>query len=316
MKTKLFVKKLNQITNALLSMTPAQRDVVHHSIQTSQITMLTHELLQPIFDSSACCPHCTSTQFKKWGKFGDTQRFRCHQCAKTFNIKTKTPLSRLRKCHLWKQYAHCMELKLTLREAAAICHINLKTAFLWRHRFLMTKSAQQQDKLSGIIEADEFFMAHSEKGSKHLSNDRKARKRGGDADKRRNEEQVAIILSMDRSNHIINKVLSADTALEIESKLLPHISENSVLCSDGAWAYVNIAKQTHNDHKRLINGKTRVINNIYHIQTVNAAIMHFKSWTIGKMKGVASKYLPHYLAWFRESNAHYDSEQILIAAYM
>lgn len=66
-----------------------------------------------------------------------------------------------------------MELKLTLRQAASICHINLKTAFLWRHRFLMAKTAKTQDTLSGIIEVDEFFMAYSEKGSKKLTNGQK-----------------------------------------------------------------------------------------------------------------------------------------------
>ena len=89
-----------------------------------------------------------------------------NKCHRTFNNKTKTPLDKLRKCHIWKEYAQCMELKLTLREAASICHINLKTAFLWRHRFLLAQSGQYTDKLSGIIETDEFFLAYSEKGSK------------------------------------------------------------------------------------------------------------------------------------------------------
>lgn len=138
MKTKSFVLKLNQITTALLSMTPAQREVVHQSIRTSQVEMPINELFQPIFDASpSCtyCAHCASAHLKKWGKSGETQRYRCNHCAKTFNIKTKTPLARLRKCHLWEEYARCIELKLTLRQAASICHINLKTAFLWRHRF-------------------------------------------------------------------------------------------------------------------------------------------------------------------------------------
>ena len=113
-------------------------------------------------------------------------------------------MARLRKCHLWEEYARCIELKLTLRQAASICHINLKTAFLWRHRFLMAKASKKQDTLSGIIEVDEFFMAASEKGSKHLTNGRKARKRGGDADKRTKDEQVAILLSIDRSQHIVS----------------------------------------------------------------------------------------------------------------
>jgi transposase-like protein len=152
-----------------------------------------------LFDASPSCPHFTSAHLRKWGKSGETQRYRCNHCAKTFNIKTKTPLARLRKCHLWEDYARCIELKLTLRHAASICHINLKTAFLWRHRFLMAKASKKRDTLSGIIEIDEFFMASSEKGSKHLKNGRKARKRGGDADKRTKNEQVAILLSIDRS---------------------------------------------------------------------------------------------------------------------
>ena len=33
------------------------------------------------------------------------------------------------------------------------------------------------------------------------------------------------------------------------------------------------------------------------------------------MKGVATKYLSNYLAWFRESNAKLEYKQILEAAY-
>jgi hypothetical protein len=59
MKTKSFVLKLNQITAALLSMTPAQREVVHQSIRTSQVEMPINELFQP---------HCTTAHLRKWGE--------------------------------------------------------------------------------------------------------------------------------------------------------------------------------------------------------------------------------------------------------
>jgi hypothetical protein len=87
-----------------------------------------------------------------------------------------------------------------------------------------------------------------------------------------------------------------------------------VLYSDRSWSYVTIAKQTNCDHKRLINGKVIVINKVYHIQTVNRAIAHFKGWVDGKMKGVATKYLSNYLAWFRESNVKLNQQEILVAA--
>lgn len=315
MDTKLFVTQLNQITEALLAMTPAQRGVVHHSIQASQAKIVVNEWIQPIFDNLPRCPHCHFNQLKKWGKAGEVQRYYCKGCHKTFNNKTKTPLANLNKCHLWKEYARCMELKLTLREAASICKINLKTAFLWRHRFLTAQSSKYADKLSGIIEVDEFFLAHSEKGSKKFTKERVARKRGGDVDKRTKDGQVAVLLSIDRSSHMIDGVLSEDTASEIQLHLESHIIENSVLCSDGAWAYVNIAKSTNCDHKRLISSESRVIDKIYHIQTVNGAIAHFKGWVDGKMRGVATKYLPHYLAWFRGIYSKLNSQQILKFAY-
>lgn len=315
MKTKSFVSKLNQITRALLSMTPAQREVVHQSIQASCTEITMDELIQPLFNVLSQCPHCQSTHLKKWGKSGVIQRYRCKACRKTFNNKTDTPLARLHKPHIWEEYAHCMVLKLTLREAASTCHINLKTAFLWRHRFLMTQAGQNQDKLSGIIEVDEFFLAYSEKGNKKLVSDKKARKRGANIDKRTKAGQVVVLLSIDRSNHMINPILSADNTAEISANLAPHLTENSVLCSDGSWAYVTIAKKANCDHKRLINGKKRVLDKVYHIQTVNGAIAHFKGWINGKMKGVATKYLSHYLAWFKETYAKLDFQQILRAAY-
>lgn len=315
MRAKNFKYQLSNITQLLLDMTPAQRYQVQQQIQDTQPEITMNELIQPIFDTSPLCPHCHSVHFNKWGKSGSVQRYRCNKCDKTFNIKTKTPLAKLHKCEIWPKYAECMALKLTLRQAAKICHINLKTAFLWRHRFLEAQSKQYKDKLSGIIEVDEFFLAYSEKGSKNLKSDRTARKRGGDVDKRKQEEQVAVLLSIDRSKHIIDGVLAADNAAEIRLHLAPHIIKDSVLCSDGAWAYVDIAKEADCDHKRLINSKNRVQDKIYHIQTVNGAIAHFKGWVDIKMRGVATKYLPHYLAWFRESYVKMGFQQLLIAAY-
>ena len=219
MKAKYFAYQLNKITQLLLDMTPAQRAQIQQRIQDYQPEITVNELIQPVFDTSAQCPHCNSLHFNKWGKSDSVQRYRCKTCTKTFNIKTNTPLARLHKCEIWTKYAECMVLKLTLRQAAKVCNINLKTAFLWRHRFLEAQSEQYNDKLSGIIEVDEFFLSYSEKGAKNLKGSRCARKRGGDLDKRKQGEQVAVLLSIDLSKHIIDGVLAADNAAEIKLHL-------------------------------------------------------------------------------------------------
>jgi len=158
-------------------------------------------------------------------------------------------------------------------------------------KLILRQSEQYKDKLSGIIEVDEFFLAYSEKGSKKLKSNRVARKRGGDVDKRTQKEQVAILLSIGRSKHIVDGVLAVDSAAEIKLHVAPHIIKDSVLCSDGVWAYVGIAKDANCDHKCLISSENRVQDKIYHIQTVNGVIVYFKGWVDIKMRGVATKIL-------------------------
>lgn len=52
-------------------------------------------------------------------------------------------------------------------------------------------------------------------------------------------------------------------------------------------------------HKRLnISKGIRVIDKVFHIQNVNAYHSRLKQW-IARFHGVASKYLEHYLGWFR-----------------
>ncbi len=70
MNTKLFVGKLNQITKALFSMTPAQREIVQQSIQALGAEISTDELIQRLFNVSPQCPHCHSSYLKKWGSQG------------------------------------------------------------------------------------------------------------------------------------------------------------------------------------------------------------------------------------------------------
>jgi transposase-like protein len=124
METKFFAKQMKEITDSLLDMTPAQREIVSQSIESAQTEITINELFQPILDNLSQCPHCHSSHFKKWGKAGKAQRYYCKNCHKTFNSKTKTPLANLHKSHIWEEYVQCMELKLSLREAASICNIN------------------------------------------------------------------------------------------------------------------------------------------------------------------------------------------------
>lgn len=87
---------------------------------------------------------------------------------KTFTATTDTPLARLRHKEKWLDYMACIIAGKVLRQSAEECAINLKTSFLWRHRFLQLPTTPKTRLLQGIEEADETLFPRSEKGNKHL----------------------------------------------------------------------------------------------------------------------------------------------------
>ncbi|NHI00816.1 hypothetical protein OJHNALOF_01840 [Oceanimonas sp. MB9] len=78
------------------------------------------------------------------------------------------------------------------------------------------------------------------------------------------------------------------------------LSKGSVLCTDGNPSYIRIAKKsTGINHKRLISlDKCRVIDGVFHIQTLNSYVSRWRLW-MGRFYGVGTAYLQNYLAWFR-----------------
>lgn len=240
------------------------------------------------------CPHCNSHVLSRWGNTSQgKQRYRCKNCYKTFSTLTGTSLFRMKKPGKWLKYIECMCLSNSLRYAANKLDINLKTAFRWRHRFLKSPSEHKPTKLAGIIEADETFVPESFKGSKKML--RESRRRGGG-----NPPKVPILLALDRNGAISHQVLKRDTKEELSLALTPLLSPDSVLCTDGNLSYQSIVKELsfNIDHKRLISlDNQKVIDKIYHIQTLNNFMMRWKTW-MKRFYGVGTGYMEHYIAWF------------------
>jgi len=245
------------------------------------------------------CPHCHSSIINRFGKKGDMQRYRCKNCMKTFTATTNTPLARLRFKEKWINYIEGMIESKVLRQSARENNINLKTAFRWRHRFLQLPAELKAKLLEGIVETDETFFAYSEKGNKHLN--RRARKRGKQTGKqgRSKEDWVPVLTARDRGRHTFEAILDSTSIKEISEQLGGKIEKDSILCSDGYKSYIQFAQNNDLVHKRLnLSAGIRVIDKVFHIQNVNAYHSRLKQW-IAKFHGVATKYLDHYLGWFR-----------------
>lgn len=255
-------------------------------------------VMRELADAVDCCPHCGSESIAKAGSKDGRKRFKCKepQCGKTFNALTGTPLARLRMAEKHIEHAKCMVNKLTIRETSRRLGIGIHTAFRWRHRFLESIRLVQPTSLSGVVEADETFFLKNFKGQRG-GIPRPSKKRGTPGSTRGlGPDQVPVLVARDRSTgETLTTKLQSRQAKDIGPALLPRLSKDVVLCSDGASAYRIIGKTAGIEVKSTPAKKSA---GIYHIQNVNAYDSRLKGWMFG-FKGVATKYLDNYLGWHR-----------------
>ena len=291
--------EFNQLIEQIPALTDAQINELSLTLKgKDRISKIITSLEQRLVEKPDC-PHCHSQHIIRHGKENQMQRYRCKSCKKTFVATTGTPLARLRYKARWFDYFGCMLDSKVLRKSAKKCNINLKTAFRWRHRFLLLPSMLKAKKLEGIIEADETFFRYSQKGQRNLA--RKPRKRGTKAPNRglSTKDWVPVLTARDRAKNTFEAILPKVASVEIEKQLADKIVKDCVFCSDGHKAYIQFTNENNLIHRRLnLAKKIRVIDKVFHIQNVNAYHSRLKQW-IRRFHGVATKYLDHYLGWHR-----------------
>ena len=113
-----------------------------------------------MFASSRTCPRCGGNQFVKNGNRRGRQRLICKQCKRTVGLTHATPMFATKKpIIVWTLFMRCIESKMSLRRAAAVCNISLPTAWAWKRKYLKTmgdlaRIMIQRMKDEGIIEGE------------------------------------------------------------------------------------------------------------------------------------------------------------------
>ncbi len=252
------------------------------------------------FNKGITCVYCGCDKVRRNGHYRDRQRYICSSCKRTFNDLTHSPLAGTWYLERMIQYFDLLVKGETLKTCADSLMISMSTSFFWRHKILSALCANDFDYLSGIVEADETMFLESYKGTKNIEF-RKPRKRGGKAKKRGlSDEQVAVLVGIDRKDNIVSKVAGRGktTANEVAVVLKDKIDSKAEFCSDAATNFKSFAKDENLKH-RVINASKgqRVLKGIYHIQHANSYHKRLKSW-MQRFGGVATKYLNNYLYWF------------------
>jgi transposase-like protein len=256
-------------------------------------------LIEMRFAAEPACGHCRSIRFMGWGRASGLKRYKCKDCARTFNALTGTPLAQLHRRDAWLDYARALVDRVSLRKAAVRAAVSLETSFRWRHRFLNAAQSNRPSIVTGIVEADETFILKSAKGSRTLSG-RAPRKRGGKAKKPglSTDEHDAILIIRDRHAATTDHILPDLEGSTFTRLLEPVVAADAVLVSDGRAAYGQFARAARIHHLTIVASAGEHAVGSYHIQNVNAYMSRLKSW-MAPFKGVASKYLASYLGWRR-----------------
>ena len=304
----------NLITQ-LVDLSAVQREALMTALGRRLPVSEAVDLIDTRFSADPCCGHCGSRHVGGWSSQAGLKRYRCRDCAKTFNALTGTPLAQLHRRDAWFAYAQALADGLSLRKASKRCGVSLDTAFRWRHRFLSSAKNDKAKVVAGIVEADETFIRKSVKGSKRLVG-RAPRKRGGTAKPGlSSDDYAAVLIVRDRYGATTDQVLPDLEAATFARVLKPVVASDALLVSDGRPAYVSFANDAGLLHVALNASKGERTYGSYHIQNVNAYISRLKHWMV-RFKGVATHYLTSYLGWRRmiERNSDLTSAQILMQA--
>lgn len=253
------------------------------------------------FINGKYCPKCHSLNPIKKGVIRKRQRSYCPNCKKYFTIYSNIILNYTKKDILvWKRYIKMMfEPKpRTNKEMSNILNISYMTAFRWRHKILKVLEQKfMNDKLNGIVEADETFILASHKGL-HIEGIY-GRRRGGSAKHRGlSHQQTGILVAIDRGKNLISEVYGYGriSGAQVVKVLSKRIDKNSLLITDGCNAYSEFAYYEQIQLKQLKAG--RAIGNGIHLNNVNSYHSRLKRW-LSNFNGISTKYLNEYLTWFK-----------------
>ncbi len=161
------------------------------------------------------------------------------------------------------------------------------------------------------MEADETCVLKSRKGERNL--ERRARRRGGKAGKRGlSDEQVPVLVAVDRSGATVSAVLPAVNVDTLRSAIEPVVDADIVLVTDGHRAYPPCAAAPGVHHEALnLSGGERV-RDAFHIQTVNNRHSRLKDF-LRRYRGVATKYPDNCLRWFQRLELEHASPRACLA---
>lgn len=258
------------------------------------------------------CPHCGGRRLTRWGWLLGRQRYRCGGCRKTFTTLTGTPQAYSKLPEKWPEIVWCMAERLPVRQTAARLGIHPSTALRWRHRLLAALEKSELPALGGVVEVTEFYYPDCHKGERRLG--RPPRRRGLLASQFRGG--LCVVVARDREQRTLVRLtgLGVPVGGRLDQALLDSLAPGSVVCTEKRHWYYSFCRRNFLRHEVTLDLRKHWITRkglrrlcerepslaVFHLCDVTACRDRLRWWLRG-FRGVAVRYLPGYLAWFRST---------------
>lgn len=255
------------------------------------------------FRNGRFCPRCGHRRIHRWGSFQSKcgpprQRYRCIRCGRTFSDFTGTPLAYLKRLDRWRQFCRIALGRLTVRGVAERVGIHRTTSFRWRHLLLARLRAIEVVDLRDRVSLDVGWLPFSAKGSRRLQRPARRRRFEGFSfetrvewivvacDHRRGSYATQVGPRRPRHEAIraaLEPALGAPTAIVCpRNRLIPFTPVASALdvpLELECPRYSNPPRDKEPERGRIY-------------------MVRVRRW-LKRFRGVATRYLDHYLIWFR-----------------
>lgn len=265
----------------------------HHEGRFDQIV----SKLEAVQIKAPACVYCESSQTIKRARIKSVQRFYCKTCHKYWMATHGTSLAGLHKRELWQKYVLAFERGYTIRKAAQELGITIQTSFRWRHRLLASISGIMLEKLSGIIETDDFQMPRNLKGQ------RKSKHTQAEHDVESTvtfPKTITVLLASSRSEiATTSRIIGAEKphSEQIKKALEGRIREGSLLISQENDAFNFLIDEKNIEYLKVPKRKRPRKKNYINLRLVDMHQQSIKQFLL-PFHGVATKYLQNYLNWY------------------
>lgn len=251
------------------------------------------------FRNGAVCPHCGCIHVNKFGFFNGKQRYRCKECRKTFNLYTKTLLSWSHYKDKWDSFIATMKQDLSLRKAEDIVGVSYASLFYWRHKIMTMLNEENDERFHGVLELIHTKLKYIDKFRRIYSQEE---------DLCQNVVFAFLYQRQDRLHSYIFKERRA--VKDFIYDLSDNIDPKSIVCLKSNFPfryplkYKNIKVADKNNYRRV---------NFFNTEVSRKYLGNFIIW-IKMFRGVSSKNLVKYAAFYKTKNVFRNMEGIILSS--